>query len=191
MCYFLPNAHITRHSLSCMEFFIPRRDSAVNSLVCIILAVTLGILYPKWQRYREIRALKQRHGCKDPPKYPHEDKIMGSDMVRARQQAMREGRFFHLYSTQFQQYGKTFEEIWRGRPLINTIEPANVQQVAALAFEDYGKDPERAKAQGAFFGPGIFSDGPVWKKARALVKPIFAKAEISDLDHLASYAIVL
>jgi hypothetical protein len=61
--------------------------------------------------------------------------------------------------------------------------------VAALAFEDDGKGPERLQAQSPFFGPSIFSDdGSIWKQARAMVKPIFAKAELSDIDHLASFA---
>ncbi|CAD6442818.1 71e7a536-2767-4abd-a573-fa59dc2a9e71 [Sclerotinia trifoliorum] len=59
--------------------------------------------------------------------------------------------------------------------------------VAALFVNDYGKDPERAKAQSPFFGPSIFSDGHIWKEARGLVKPIFAMAEISDMEHLASF----
>lgn len=135
-----------------------------------------------------IRALKLQHGCKDPAKYPHTDPVLGSDMVNARSQAMKEGRYFKLYGEQFEKYGKTFEEIWRGKPLINTIEQVNVQKVAALAFEDYGKDPERAVAQAPLFGPSIlFSDGPVWKHSREMIKPIFSRAEISDIDHLASY----
>jgi cytochrome P450 monooxygenase len=160
----------------------------VAIIISTVVAVALSILYPRWRRDAEIRAIKKRHGCKDPAKYPHEDKVLGSDMVRLRAEAMKDGRFFKLYESQFEQYGRTFEEIWRGKALINTTEPANVQQVAALSFEDYGKDPERLKAQSPFFGPSIFSDGPIWKHARAMVKPIFARAEISDIDHLASFA---
>lgn len=171
-----------------MEAMFLKGDSAITFLVCTLLTVTLGILYPKWRRNAKIRTLKQRHGCKDPNKYPHKDRIWGSDMVEARRKAKKDGQFFKLYDTQFELYGKTFEEIWRGKPLINTIEPANVQKVAALAHEDYGKDPERLQAQAPFLGPSILSHhGPVWKRARAMVKPIFARAELSDIDHLASY----
>ncbi|KAF7879434.1 hypothetical protein EAF04_000630 [Stromatinia cepivora] len=116
---------------------------------------------------------------------------MGSDLTQLRMEAMKEGKIFKLYASQFEQYGRTWEENWRGKPLINTTEPTNVKQVAALSVNDYGKDPERAKAQSPFFGPSIFSDGHIWKEARGLVKPIFARAEISDMDHLASFWIVL
>lgn len=118
----------------------------------------------------------------------HAESTVLTDRVRIRAQALKEGRFFKLYATQFEEYGKTWEEIWRGKPLINTIEPANVQKIAALGFEDFGKDPERAIAQSPFLGPGIASDGTVWKHAREMVKPIFSRAEISDIDHFTSFA---
>ena len=106
-------------------------------------------------------------------------------MLQLRKEAIKEGRFLKLYESQFELYGETFGENWRGKRLINTTEPVNVQQVAAFAVEDYGKDPERLQAQSPFFSPSIFSDRPIWKQARAIVKPIFAKAELSDIDHLA------
>ena len=152
-----------------------------------VLVIAVGNLYRRWRRQTEIRTLKQEHGCKEPAKYPHTDRVMGSDMIHLRTEAMKEGRFLTLYDEQFARYGKTFEEIWRGKPLINTIEPANIQQVAALGFEDYGKDPERLQAMAPFMGPSIFSNGPIWKVARTMVKPIFSRAELSDIDHLASF----
>lgn len=170
------------------HLFLLSGDRSVTVVVCTVLVIAIGNLYPWWRRHTKIRALKQRHGCKDPFKYPHEDRIWGSDMVRLRTEAMKEGRFLKLYEEQFELCGKTFEEIWRGKRLINTIEPENVQTVAALAFEDYAKDPERLQAQSPFMGPSIFSDGSIWKQARAIVKPIFSRAELSDTDHFASFA---
>lgn len=172
-----------------MEVIFLKRDNAIAFLISVALTAVLGVLYPKWRRNAKIRTLKQKHACKEPNKYPHIDRVWGSDMVEARKTAIKEGRFFKLYDTQFEKYGKTFEEIWRGKPLINTIEPMNVQKVAALAHEDYGKDPERLMAQAPFMGPSILSHhGPVWKRVRTIVTPIFARAELSDIDHLASYA---
>ena len=113
---------------------------------------------------------------------------MGLGYASTPQGGHEERRFLKLYESQFELYDKTFEENLKGKKLINTTEPVNVQQVAALAVEDYGKDPERLQAQSPFFGPRIFSDGLTWKQARAMVKPIFAKAKLSDIDHLASFA---
>jgi cytochrome P450 monooxygenase len=170
-----------------MKFSSVKENNFISSIVCTVLVGILSILYSRFRRYRAIQALKKQYGCKEATKYHHEDKVMGSDMVRERTKAMTEGRFFRLYSEQFKEYGKTFEEIWRGKPLINTIDPVNVQKMAAIAFEDYGKDPERSIAQAPFLGPSIFDDGPTWKHARALVKPIFSRAEMSDMEHMESY----
>ena len=114
--------------------------------------------------------------------------MLGSDLARIRTEAMKEGRLFKLYDSQFDLYGKTFEENAHGHRLINTIEPANIQQITSTAVGDYGKDPGRAKAQAPFLGPSIFSDGQVWKQARALLTPAFKRAEISNIDLLAPLA---
>jgi len=102
--------------------------------------------------------------------------------------AMKEGRLFKLYLSQFERYGKTFEENWRGKRVINTIEPDNIQQITSLAFDDYGKVAGRSKAQAPFLGPSIFSDGLPWTQSRPLVTPIFRRAELSDIDLLESFA---
>ncbi|KAJ8064446.1 hypothetical protein OCU04_006784 [Sclerotinia nivalis] len=154
---------------------------------CIIVTVVIafGLLLPKWKRSRNIRNLKRRHNCAETNKYPHQD-VLGTDLARIRAQAVQEGHLFRLYKSQFDTYGKTFSEVWRGTTLFNTTEPANIQHVAALAAEDFGKDPDREIAQWPLLGPSIFSDGPAWSLSRELVKPIFARAELSDLDFFAS-----
>ncbi|KAJ8065375.1 hypothetical protein OCU04_006064 [Sclerotinia nivalis] len=159
----------------------------IQAVICTSLTLIFAFLLSKWQKNIKVCKLKKQHRCKLPTQYAHQDRVMGSDLTQLRMEAMKEGRFFKLYASQFEQYGRTWEENWRGKPLINITEPANVKQVAALSVNDYGKDPERAKAQSPFFGPSIFLDGHVWKEARGLVKPIFTRAEISDMDHLASF----
>ncbi|TVY88548.1 Cytochrome P450 monooxygenase [Lachnellula willkommii] len=156
-----------------MEHFYLKGPKANGFLISALLAIAFAVLYPKWRRHSEILATKHKFGCKEVIKYRHKDKL-GSDL---------------LYATQFEEHGKTWEESWRGKPLINTIEPANIQKVAAVGFEDFGKDPERAVAQFPFLGPGIAaSDGPAWKHARDMIKPIFTRAEVSDVDHFTSFA---
>jgi len=53
-------------------------------LICTMLVIALGVRSLKWQRRNEIRAFSQRHGCRGPAKYTHEDRIWGSDMTRLR-----------------------------------------------------------------------------------------------------------
>ena len=168
-----------------MELLFSGGQQSIARYIIAILVVGLALLWPKWQRSRQIRNFKRRHNCAETKKYPHQD-VLGTDLARLRAQAVQEGRLFKLYKSQFDVYGKTFSETWRGKTLFNTTEPANVQHVAALAAEDFSKDPDREIAQWPLLGPSIFSNGPAWSLSRELVKPIFARAELSDLDYFAS-----
>ncbi|KAL6720823.1 hypothetical protein ACLMJK_002748 [Lecanora helva] len=68
------------------------------------------------------------------------------------------------------------------------MEAANIQQVTALSFHDWGKSASRNSSSSPFLGKGIFSeDGIYWKHSRELVKPTFARSEISDVDSLGTF----
>lgn len=173
--------------MTTMELLLRSGKKPLSLFAWTVFVAAFVFLYSTWRRQAKILALKQRHECDDPPKYPHQDRIWGSDLARIRANAMKDGRLFKLYMSQFERYGKTFEEKWKGRTLINTIDPVNIKQITAIACDDYCKDPGRVKAQWPFLGPSIFSDGLLWKRSRALVKPAFSRAEVSDMDHLASF----
>ena len=86
---------------------------------------------------------------------------------------------------QFELHGKTFEEQFFDTKIINTMEAANIQQVAALSFQDWGKSSAKTASSSPFLGRGIFSeDGAFWKHSRDLIKPTFARSEISDVNSL-------
>lgn len=83
-------------------------EMSTTLVIWTILLVALAFLYSTWRRHVETQAFKRRHGCQDPPRYPHRDRIWGSDLVRERRDAMKNGRYFKLYESQFERYGKTF-----------------------------------------------------------------------------------
>ena len=100
---------------------------------------------------------------------------------------MKNRHYFKLYESHFERYGKTFEDSIRGQKTTNTIEPVNIQHVAAIACDDYVKDPKRTRALTPLLGPCVLSDGPIRKWSRALVKSVFVRAELSDVDRLATF----
>jgi hypothetical protein len=129
------------------------------------------------------RAAVIQHGCKQPPKYPHKDIIWGTDLVRERFLAARSGQQMQLYMKHFGSFGKTWEENFHGRKVINTMEAINIQQVAALGFQDYAKASQKDFAP--FLGKGIFSqEAAAWRHSRDLIKPIFSRSEVSDVNSL-------
>jgi hypothetical protein len=155
----------------------------LHSITLILWAAGLsGLIYSyrKWASYRAFRAAALQHGCKRPPKYPHTDPFFGTDLVRDRKKFAAEGRFLKSNEQIFDRLGvKTYEERFFDVSIIATKEARNFQQVAALSFHDYGKANLISTA--AMIGNGIlFQDGPVWKHSRNLIKPTFARSEISD-----------
>ena len=65
---------------------------------------------------------------------------------------------------------------------------SNIQHVTAVSFEDWCKVSSRNNASSLFLGKGIFSgDGGFWKYSRNLIKPLFARSEIADVESLSRF----
>jgi len=64
-----------------------------------------------------------------------------------------------------------------------TVEPRNIQAILATQFKDFGLGERRIGNFSPLLGHGIFSsDGKDWEHARALLRPQFARDQVSDLD---------
>lgn len=90
--------------------------------------------------------------------------------------------FRYLVGTQerFDKYGNTYVSKHMNFPTIHTIDPVNIKEVLATRFEDYKLSSFRVNAMLPLFGKGIFNvDGAKWSHSRALIRPSFAKHNIS------------
>ncbi|KAI9693914.1 MAG: hypothetical protein M1822_003185 [Bathelium mastoideum] len=68
------------------------------------------------------------------------------------------------------------------------MEPQNIKTILALKFDDYGVAPVKAATVEPFLGKGIFtSDGADWAEARAMVKPIFTRSQITDFSSFSNH----
>ncbi|KAF2129778.1 cytochrome P450 52A12 [Dothidotthia symphoricarpi CBS 119687] len=77
----------------------------------------------------------------------------------------------------------TIEQKIMGSTCFFTIEPKNIQAVLATQFKDFGMGHVRNSNFGALLGRGIFSsDGKEWEHSRALLRPQFARDQVSDLE---------
>ncbi|KAG9731232.1 cytochrome P450, partial [Aureobasidium melanogenum] len=64
-----------------------------------------------------------------------------------------------------------------------TSDPKNIQALLATQFKDFGLGSARIGNFGPLMGDGIFaSDGKRWEHSRALLRPQFARDNISDLE---------
>ena len=153
---------------------------ALGLLTCIYA-------YNEWSAHAAFRRAMLQSGCQRPRRYPHRDPIWGYDLYRLREQASKAGYFYQLYDSHFELHGKTFEELFFGAKVINTMERDNIQRVAVYSFQDWGKASSRNRniAFAPVFGDGIFTqDGAAWKHSREMIKPLFTRSEIADLRPL-------
>ncbi|KAK6825109.1 cytochrome P450 [Apiospora arundinis] len=66
---------------------------------------------------------------------------------------------------------------------IVTRDPDHIKTILTTKFADFGKGPVFHKTWQPFLGDGIFStDGKLWHGSRSLIRPMFLKDRVSDLD---------
>ena len=83
----------------------------------------------------------------------------------------------------YEKYGSTYKTNELQHRIIFTDDPQNTQTILATKFKDYEVGELRREGFGPLIGNGIFtSDGKAWEHFRAMIRPQFTKAQISDLD---------
>lgn len=70
-----------------------------------------------------------------------------------------------------------------GQTIFITSDPKNIQAMLATQFNDYDLGSARAGNMGQTLGDGIFvQDGKKWEHSRAMLRPNFARDQVSDLE---------
>ena len=64
-----------------------------------------------------------------------------------------------------------------------TADPENIKAILTTQFADYGKGKRFHDEWEPFLGDGIFTtDGDQWHDARQLIRPMFIRERVGDLD---------
>jgi cytochrome P450 len=80
-------------------------------------------------------------------------------------------------------HGLTFTTNTYLRTTINTCDPVLIQNVLSLQFRDFGMGPLRRNSAAPLLGGGIFTtDGDAWAHQRALIRPSFVRAQVTDFS---------
>lgn len=67
--------------------------------------------------------------------------------------------------------------------VIFTADPENIKALLTTQFTEYGKGEQFHKEWQAFLGDSIFTvDGAQWHDARQLIRPMFIRERVGDLD---------
>ncbi|MBE3048730.1 cytochrome P450 [Candidatus Bathyarchaeota archaeon] len=125
-----------------------------------------------------------QHGCKPIRKYPHKDPVFGTDYIREAFAAKAKGEFLLRESRLYDQLGPTYVFRVFGMGMISTAEPENMKAIFATKFDDWSTG-ERNRVLEPLLGKGIFTtEGEHWARSRVMIRPNFARGQISDLDRL-------
>lgn len=99
------------------------------------------------------------------------------------QKASKEHRLREQLGVWFHKYGTTWKAWSGGRSLAFTADPRNVQTILALKFKDFEFGKYRNEGFRPLLGYGIFStDGSMWEHSRAMLRPNFARNQITDIE---------
>ncbi|KAF7923846.1 uncharacterized protein EAE98_007664 [Botrytis deweyae] len=143
-------------------------------------------LYKKLSEHLTIANLERKNGCMRPRKCPHKDPLLGLDFIFKMGAAMKAGKVLQTNRQLYATYGKTFQSNSWGTSVIDTCESENIKTVLALSFGCFGKVKVKPEERGGSLeAQGIFTaDGKIWQRSRALIRPTFARTEISILGAL-------
>ncbi|KAF2470455.1 cytochrome P450 [Lindgomyces ingoldianus] len=163
-----------------------------NSILLALWAAISFVLYKIYAlAANEFHHRKRERelGCKRPPLIKGRDPI-GIENIRRLLKADRECRMPQYLKERTEavceKEGKqlsTFYQNLLGSGAIFTVDPKNIQTVLATQFKDFGLGDARNHNFRPLLGHGIFaSDGKQWEHSRALLRPQFAREQVSDLD---------
>ncbi|KAF2233659.1 cytochrome P450 alkane hydroxylase [Viridothelium virens] len=155
----------------------------LNTVGLLIISVVCLRLYKLSSELWRRRDLCHSHHCKPIPRYQHADGLWRTLLPKQRAEAYATGRAAPFTQSLFKEYGKTWLEPSWNQTKIHTCDPKNIQAVTATAFGEFGIEPLRAGLSAPFIDRGILNtDGVFWSHSRALIRPTFSRAQISDFE---------
>lgn len=154
------------------------------SLLLASASLLVSFFYYVLQRailYRRRYHMKRINGCLPPKKLSQLDPLLGTDVVLQNLGAAKRYGFLNLLKSRHASNGLTFTTNTYLRTTINTCDPTLIQNVLSLQFQVFGMGPLRRKSASPLLGRGIFTtDNEVWAHQRALIRPSFVRAQVTD-----------
>ncbi|MCJ1292478.1 hypothetical protein MMC34_004029 [Xylographa carneopallida] len=158
-----------------------------NSLLALVWAFTAYIIYHLLSSFlleRRFYRDATRLGCQPSPRLPNRLPY-GLDRIHEALRADRAQQFMRMITSRFDSLGGvlTFETKVLGTVGHMTADPKNIQALLATQFHDFELGRGRRENFRPLLGNGIFTnDGKSWEHSRGLMRPQFARDQVSDLD---------
>lgn len=150
---------------------------AISALACVALLLWLAFILSRG--YLKRQATIRKHGCKPPPSLTGRETGFGIDPVYLLLNSSRRGSEKLADEELFKVMGSTFQTQRFIKPIIQTIDPRNLQ--AMFTSDSFGNGPLRQFAFSPLVGVGVMTlDGARHERARTLIRPAFSRALIEN-----------
>ncbi|TIC90437.1 Cytochrome P450 52E2 [Colletotrichum higginsianum] len=148
-------------------------------VIALVVSILFRKLYVGFKRYR----LASQNGCRPCPTYPQKDPIFGIDTHIETIRGFISSHYLELLIRRHSKHGRTFSFNQFGSTTISTCDPAVLKCTLSSHFKDFSNGDLRAKSVAPLLGQGIIAaDGDQWHHQRALIRPSFTRAQVTDLD---------
>ncbi|KAI4758564.1 cytochrome P450 52A1 [Aureobasidium sp. EXF-3400] len=137
-----------------------------------------------WWKLRQSRQELERVNKCLPPRgvYRNLEPFIAFDMILSLLSAARKKKMLEWFDGNFQTYGPTFVVRTIPKYAVHTIEADNIKTAYSLKFEDWSVRPARQSFKHLMDGSTFMSDGAAWSHSRGILRPMFVKDRITDLD---------
>lgn len=157
---------------------------AITALVLASGSYVVYLFVASVIKSRQIAATRRKLQCEEPPvwraKWP-----FGIDLI-IRAIAADKAKLFPVdVIKRFDDVGGaiTYSYSILGAKNYHTSDEKNIQTMLAINFQDWDLGPNRRGNFWPLLGNGIFTqDGKGWEHSRAMMRPQFAREQVSDLD---------
>ncbi|MCJ1471965.1 hypothetical protein MMC13_000608 [Lambiella insularis] len=154
------------------------------ALLCAAAAYLVYVVVDRFLTNRRHAAEAARLGCKPcaavlPCKLP-----FGIDRIAEALRADKAMQFPPMIMARSESMAdRTYVVHILGKTIHMTADPKNIQAVLATQFQDFDLGVVRHDNFFPLLGNGIFTtDGKVWEHSRAMMRPQFARDQVSDLE---------
>ncbi|KAH8664469.1 cytochrome P450 [Xylariales sp. PMI_506] len=147
----------------------------------------LIILYWSYVQFDKARRLRRLPGVR--AHRLHASFPFGIDMIVKQLRASRRHQNLERFESLIRGSPNfTVEGTILGKRFVLTADPENIKAILATQFTDYGKGEPFHEEWKEFLGDSIFTtDGDKWHTSRQLIRPMFVKERISDLECFESH----
>ncbi|KAK6063019.1 NADPH-dependent 1-acyldihydroxyacetone phosphate reductase [Seiridium cupressi] len=150
----------------------------ILSLLGLVFLVVLG---SSVKRQLEVRAFKRAHNCKSPPHLPQREYFLGLDAWRVLSRERKEHRVLEGAVRRSHELGRTNSIVFMGQRYIVTSDEENIKAAYSTQSAEFGIEC-RLSYMKKLLGEGIFTlEGTPWQHSRAMIRPAFTKAQLSEL----------